>query len=1275
MCFVLSISQPCEGKTYKYYFRVLYLGLVVVRFRWQYLILVLCGLVLLPFTQALSFSSPPIIIPTNNVTTATPFFCQFTPSGGATSANITWYRDGSLWTDDDQNVTVFADSQFQSNAVDTSNTARSQVWICQITINNATHSIVVNSSNITVVNALPIIVDISNQTVYEDAAFSLQMNATDPDNDSVTWFSIDQNASDYGGVSLFSIASSGLISINLTNEDLVGNHSMRLIADDDTQFSGIRVNFELVAMNDAPIITPASLTQQCYQSQSCLFTLAASDEEGDSFNFSANESFINMSLSGTVNFTPNSSQVGNHLILINVSDGINWSTNILNLTINSTNQPPIFLSSTINTSIGVQNQSTNFTFFLNATDPDADDTIAFSIDSSCSLSNPWTITGLTNGSNSSVAQAMINTNLSNNNDFVVCREVTITLDDGSNQTSQVFSLNITNSNDPPIIYNTSAFVENLLYSQFQNTNMSDVTYAKGLQFRFRVNGSDIDNLTYEGENLTYSLSGHDASLFQINATSGLITSTITSMNDSYVGNTSFFVILTDDEGLSINESINITIINNTVPILSPVNESNCVEESLCEKIISAYDAEGDNLTLSLFTKFNSSLNTSSNFSNETSFTLFNASFISFNGSDTNFSLFFYPQDPQTGNYTVHVNISDSFGEVDSTFITFSIFQVNDVPYLGDNDSSLLNDSLTFGLLAEGLVFEKTLFAIDPDIVYNTDAVSYNYSYNGSSLSTNISSINETTALLTITPGLGDAGNYSLNITIIDSLNNFSSKMVNFTVFDSTEAPNITQIRPHINSSGDTIFSFTSITSANTSINVTINESVTTIFDIVATDFDDADMVANWYENGSLVVGNLALSGDASYTRTFNFNESGLFNITVHVIDRGIDAFTWLVSVGDVNQNPIFINNVSDLSASNDAAISGKQVFADFFRLNSPSNIVLLDPDDDVNGNNYLDGFETNNLTFYFNTSTSCNSFASFSFSNEQLTITPSSIGNCSAQFYATDSFGMSVSTNIIRIDILDLGQPSSSSSSSSSSSGSSTRTVTETITVPLENDVAIATKFLFPGISSLYDNGTVTIPVMFTNNWESDVSAIDLTYNASIPELVGELSTEYIVFVGEGDSVSFNLTLDNYRFDAPIEVNFTADIGSLDTVDTATLFINALEKGSYSEDAIRSRVGFARDLLNDNSECAELNEILNDAEDNLGSDESLALINAVIDGCKYLINTQKAPTSEVPKSFIGKVGIYTAGYVNIQLLITIILAMTFLAVGIGIYSRFRLKKI
>ena len=102
--------------------------------------------------------------------------------------------------------------------------------------------------------------------------------------------------------------------------------------------------------------------------------------------------------------------------------------------------------------------------------------------------------------------------------------------------------------------------------------------------------------------------------------------------------------------------------------------------------------------------------------------------------------------------------------------------------MGDTSSSLVDDDLTFSTIAETLLFSKTLYGIDGDNYYAQDNLTFNYSFISGSLTLFLTKINASAALLEFTPLTSDSGNYSLNLTVIDSTGNYSSKIVNFTVW-------------------------------------------------------------------------------------------------------------------------------------------------------------------------------------------------------------------------------------------------------------------------------------------------------------------------------------------------------------------------------------------------------------------------------------------------------------------------------------------------------------
>ena len=156
--------------------------------------------------------------------------------------------------------------------------------------------------------------------------------------------------------------------------------------------------------------------------------------------------------------------------------------------------------------------------------------------------------------------------------------------------------------------------------------------------------------------------------------------------------------------------------------------------------------------------------------------------------------------------------------------------------------------------------------------------------------------------------------------------------------------------------------------------------------------------------------------------------------------------------------------------------------------------------------------------------------------------------------------------------------------------------------------------------------------------WVETINGITMSANISNETFTPtfKFSTDYYPSLAPNESYDITLTIDGYRQDEPFNIVVLASVGDPEYVDKATIMINAMERRNDGED-VESKVTFARDLLNDNPECQELNELLNKAErENMNGNptEALKLVNAAMNGCKHLINEQK-PVSESPRSFFA----------------------------------------
>ena len=1241
-----------------------------------------------------SFSSGPNVNPATNITTTSSFSCDFTALGtGTITANVSWFVGGAS-AGIDGSFTVFNNTPASLLTVNSGSTSKNQVWYCNVTLDDDSSTIVSNSSSsITVVNSPPYLTAPLGVVVwYEDSPYSSFATATDPDGDTIdSWAAIDLNKS-YFGSSLFTIDSStGQISFTAENDSISGNHTISIIAYTGAVFGGENVIFDIRAVNDAPVLTTTSMSSNCIESSVCDFTLLASDEENDNVTFFTNESFINLnSSSGEFSFTPSFSQTGTTLINITVVDdrGAN-SSSIFTLEVDTINHVPIVTFQERSPDGISQNNASAITYTINVSDIDINDTINFTFIPVCDLPNPWIGTRLANGSGSTNASFVISKNgsITDNNSFVACRNITVTyFDVGGDGSSKTFTnisifMNISNENDAPLIYR---------YANFSDNNglidINNLSTAILLDFYYRVNGSDPDKLTYEDDTVYYSVWGGNSSLFTINSSSGAISS-INPLNESHLGNLSFFVNITDLAGLTFTESVNITVINNSAPLLDYFNSSDCSEDVLCLKTISVYDLDLNLENYSQFTLevFRPELNSSGdiiynlsnvdNFSSEEIFANF-MNFTSYDSSRSNYTINFTPSNNDVGSYHFSFSFVDDFGAVLEDDVYFNISNINNSPLFDDDEDHSAIENITFPNVVEGVHFSKTFYVFDEDLFYDLDVVNVTFNLSSDNLSSsNISliKINKSAFVLSFTPNSSNLGDHQINLTVTDSSYLSFTQSINFTVVSPGIPPVIDEVTPWSeNNVLKTDFKVIPLVE-----NVSIGEGISLSFGVHAHDDTPGDsLTVTWFKDG-VQVDTYSYDPLVSSLIYFDYFDAGIVNITVEVTDLNFNTadFSWSINVSNTNRVPIKIADLGDLSLSANRSVSGPTEYRNFFSLHDSTNNVFFDSDDDLNSNGVLDLSESTHLTFTPNSSGECLSFAEFTFTGENLVLVPSQVGTCYINFIATDSDGANVSSNEIRIDILKVDSDSSVQTSGSSN----TREVTTTINVPITQEVDVPKEFnlIIPGVTVVYENGTVVIPLKLRNTWGSTIQGIQLSANSSYDFQSFVFSNDYVSSLPDKATINLNLTMDNYRADGPFEINVTAYIDSLDYTDTSVIFVDALERGREDSKSLRSRIGFARDLLSDNPECEELNELLNEAEEKADSNPSdgVEILNAVISSCKYLVNEAKNGNLEAPSSFLGKLSLKDDSGINFPVLISIVSILFFGVIIVGIVSSFKLKKI
>jgi hypothetical protein len=242
---------------------------------------------------------------------------------------------------------------------------------------------------------------------------------------------------------------------------------------------------------------------------------------------------------------------------------------------------------------------------------------------------------------------------------------------------------------------------------------------------------------------------------------------------------------------------------------------------------------------------------------------------------------------------------------------------------------------------------------------------------------------------------------------------------------------------------------------------------------------------------------------------------------------------------------------------------------------------------------------------------------------------------CRVIFNATDEMGESVISNEVEIEILEaLAQDEVIVERQV--------TITEQVNVPIEErvDVPTPTKIIYPGRLLFYQNKTVEVPIIIKNNWTEDFKGISLSANVlNISTIEGadnisiSLSDSRINELNKGESFNISLIVSDYRVFEPLRINIVANVSSPSFADSETLIIAGLEMAGDNPENARALVTYARDLLSSSPQCAELNDLLNDAQSLIDeglTEEALRLVDAAVNGCKYLLSEDEIKRNEQP---------------------------------------------
>jgi hypothetical protein len=462
-------------------------------------------------------------------------------------------------------------------------------------------------------NDQPTIISTAPTAAIEDSQYTYDVEVLDPDNNILN-FSLTTNPN---GMTIDS--ATGLILWTPTNDEVGSNNVVVLVIDgnggSDTQSFSIVVS----NVNDPPTITSIPITTAT-EDFTYSYDVEASDiDSGDTLAFGLSSVLEGMQIdtaTGMITWTPTNDHVGLNDVEVFVVDGNGGNdSQLFAITVSNSNDAPT-ITSTPNTA-GFED--TEYTYNLNATDIDLQDTLTYSlttypdgmtIDSTTGVIT-WTPTNSQVGSNS----------------------VTARVRDGNSALDiQSFSITVSNVNDPPEI-----------------TQAAVTTATQDTLYLYNVAANDID----VGDTLTYGLSAFPVGM-TINASTGSISWTPT---DAQVGGHSVTVEVTDESGEGDSYTFIITVSNvNDPPVFTSQPVITATEEIEYLYEVEAEDLDDDSLTYSLLS--------------------YPEGMVIDSGSGT---ISWIPTNDQVGAIPVTVRIIDGKGGEAKQAFTINVENVNDPP--------------------------------------------------------------------------------------------------------------------------------------------------------------------------------------------------------------------------------------------------------------------------------------------------------------------------------------------------------------------------------------------------------------------------------------------------------------------------------------------------------------------------------------------------------------------------------------------------------------------
>ena len=338
--------------------------------------------------------------------------------------------------------------------------------------------------------------------------------------------------------------------------------------------------------------------------------------------------------------------------------------------------------------------------------------------------------------------------------------INVVVTDGGNLSdSKPVTITVTDVNEGPTV--TSGATGTVA----ENAPINTVVYT--------VQASDPDT-TAPNKTLSYSLSGADANLFNINATTGEVTLKA-SANFEAKASYSINVVATDGGNLSDSKPVTISVTDvNEAPTVTSGATGTVTENAPVNTVVYTVQASDPDTTAPNKTLSYSLSGTDANFFNINATT----------GEVTLKSSANFETKPS---YSINVVATDGGNLSDSKPVTISVTDVDTAPTITSGATGTVAENAPVNTVV------YTVQASDPD----TTAPNNTLSYSLSGTDANLFNINSTTGEVTLKASANFEAkpSYSINVVATDGGNLSKSKPVTTTVTDVNEGPMVTSAPP------------------------------------------------------------------------------------------------------------------------------------------------------------------------------------------------------------------------------------------------------------------------------------------------------------------------------------------------------------------------------------------------------------------------------------------------------------------------------------------------